>query len=68
MLVKLTKKTTCEIMSGVVDSELTFPKNKVFVVDPNDDYDDDFYMSLDNIHDGRLINVIIPKENCVELK
>lgn len=65
---KLTKKTTCEIMSGVVDSELTFAKNKVFVVDPNDDYDDHFYMSLDNIHDGRLINVIVPKQNCVELK
>ena len=65
MKVKLTKQTTCEITQGFNDDEMTFKKNQVFVIDPDDDFDDDFYMAVDHKHEGELMNVVIPKANCI---
>jgi hypothetical protein len=44
---------------------VTFKKNQVFVIDPDDDFDDDFYMAVDHKHEGELMNVVIPKANCI---
>ena len=65
MKVKLTKQTTCEITQGFYDDEVTFKKNQVFVIDPDDDFDDDYYMAVDHKHKGELMNVAIPKANCI---
>jgi hypothetical protein len=63
MRIKLKKTAELEITYGANDSSKIFKKGTIFNIDPNDDYDDDAYISVGTR--ANEFSVIIPKNLCV---
>jgi hypothetical protein len=63
MKIKLKKTAELDILIGASDSTKLFKKGTIFNIDPNEDYDDDAYISVGTR--ANEFSVIIPKNLCV---